>query len=171
MSYVSVFSKSAWSEVDLTNSDHTFTLFLLNICRGCVSHELQGSEESSHLCCVHHIQVQTRSIMATSIIHVHRLKFSYSLADVGSVTFVLLICCWEIWRSWCVFSGNHTGQVISSVFKKKPNIHILFFHFRTVPFHILYPFICNFLTTLNDTAGCEQLSVPLSNFQTGLPFH
>ena len=121
-----MFSKSAQSEVDLTNSDHNFTLFLLNVCRGCVSHELQGPQESSHLCCVHHIQVQTRSIMATSIIHVHRLKFSYSSADVGScyICFVDLLL-GDLTELMCIQRKPYR-TVISSVFKKKKNQHTHF---------------------------------------------
>lgn len=38
-------------------------MFMLScfVCRGRVSHELQGPKESSYLCHIHHIQVQTRS--------------------------------------------------------------------------------------------------------------
>lgn len=50
--------------------------FCFVLCRGCVSHELQGPQESSHLRCVHHIKVQTGSFFTvTFLIHLHGHRF------------------------------------------------------------------------------------------------
>lgn len=65
-------------------------------------------------------------------------------------------------------AGKHPGQVISSVSEK--HTRFIFPFKNSFFFTSSIPFICNFLTTLNDTAGCKQLSVPPSNSQTGLPF-
>lgn len=69
--------------------------FSLSICRGRVSHELQGPKESSYLRRIHHIQVYAHSDLftMTSKMCWQELKFSNSSTDAGSIMFVLLICC------------------------------------------------------------------------------